>query len=151
MHKENVKIVELNQDNWYDCCELVVTPEQESFIESNALSIAQSKYEPSLKPYGIYLDNQAIGFLMFNSVKEELDGYWIYRIMIDKNYQEKGLGKAAATLMIEEMAERLNAKKIVVGYHPENAGAHHLYKSLGFVDQGDRFGKEMAVVKVVKE
>ena len=42
-------------------------------------------------------------------------------------------------------------KKIVVGYHPENFGAHNLYSSLGFIDNGDRFGKEMAVIKNVNE
>jgi diamine N-acetyltransferase len=102
--------------------------------------------EPSLKPFAIHLEDKAVGFLMFNSIEEELGGYWIYRIMIDKNYQNKGIGKMATKLMIDEMAKLPNTKKIVVGYHPENLGAHHLYASLGFVDHGDRFGKEMAVV-----
>ncbi len=30
---------------------------------------------------------------MFNSVTEELGGYWVYRIMIDKHFQGKGIGK----------------------------------------------------------
>ena len=28
MSTENVKIVELNEENWYDCCELEVSKEQ---------------------------------------------------------------------------------------------------------------------------
>lgn len=44
--KQNVQIVELNAENWYDCCELEVSPEQKKFMESNAISIAQSKFEP---------------------------------------------------------------------------------------------------------
>jgi diamine N-acetyltransferase len=87
---------------------------------------------------------------MFNTVEEELGGYWIYRIMIDKNYQQKGIGKIAAQLMIDKMSTLPNVKRIVVGYHPENLGAHQLYASMGFVDNGDRFGKEMAVVLEVK-
>jgi diamine N-acetyltransferase len=59
------------------------------------------------------------------SIEEELGGYWIYRIMIDKNYQNKGIGKMATKLMIDEMAKLPNTKKIVVGYHPENLVAHH--------------------------
>ncbi len=47
------------------------------------------------------------------------------------------------------MATSLKAEKIAVGYHPENHDAHHLYGSLGFLDNGDRFGKEMAVVKKI--
>jgi diamine N-acetyltransferase len=147
MNTENVKIVELNTENWYDCCKLEVSEEQTHYMEPNAVSIAQSKFETSLKPYAIYKDQKAVGFLMYNSVPEELDGYWVYRIMVDKVFQGQGIGKAASKLMIAEMAKSLNATKIVVGYHPDNLNAHNLYASLGFKDYGDRFGKEMAVVK----
>ncbi|MBY0097944.1 GNAT family N-acetyltransferase [Mesobacillus maritimus] len=147
MDTENVKIVELNEDNWYECCLLEVSSEQTKYIESNAISIAQSKFEPSLKPYAIYAGEKVVGFLMYNSVQEELDGYWIYRIMVDKSFQGKGIAKAATTIMLAEMAKLPQAEKIIVGYHPDNKAAHHLYASLGFIDKGDRFGKEMAVIK----
>ncbi|QPQ36639.1 MULTISPECIES: GNAT family N-acetyltransferase [unclassified Lysinibacillus] len=147
MMNENVKIVELNAENWYECCTLEISMEQQKYIEPNAISIAQSKFEPTLKPYAIYFEEKVVGFLMYNSVQEELDGYWIYRIMVDKDFQGKGIGKAATKLMISKMATLPNFKNIVVGYHPENVGAHKLYASLGFIDEGHRFGKEMAVVK----
>jgi diamine N-acetyltransferase len=143
----NVKIVELNEDNWYECCQLEVSKEQSDFIESNAISIAQTKFERTLKPYGIYFEDRVVGFLMYNSVAEELDGHWIYRIMVDKKFQGKGIGKAAMEQIIAEMKKLPDVKKMVVGYHPDNTGAHQLYASLGFIDHGDRFGKEMAVVK----
>ncbi|MGE7604448.1 GNAT family N-acetyltransferase [Peribacillus sp. NPDC097675] len=149
MYTENVKIVELHADNWYDCCELEVSTEQEGYIEPNAISIAQSKFEHTLKPYAIYFEDKVVGFLMYNSIPEELDGYWVYRIMVDKEFQGKGIGKEATKLMITEMAKLPNAKKIVVGYHPGNLQAHNLYSNLGFIDNGDRFGKEMAVIKYI--
>ena len=151
MNLDHVKIEELNAENWYDCCGLKVEPSESKYIESNAVSIAQSKFEPTLKPYAIYFEEKVVGFLMYNSVQEELEGNWIYRIMVDKDYQGKGIGKAATKLMMSEMAKQPNIKKLVVGYHPENKGAHNLYASLGFIDYGDRFGKEMAVVKNVNE
>ncbi|MCM3672035.1 GNAT family N-acetyltransferase [Mesobacillus maritimus] len=151
MSTEHVRIVELNKDDWYECCLLEVSPEQEEYMVPNAISIAQSKFEPSLKPFAIYAGEKVVGFLMFNSVLEELDGYWIYRIMIDKKFQGKGLAKAATQLLISEMAKFHNTKKVVVGYHPENVAAHHLYASLGFIDYGDRFGKEMAVIKKITD
>jgi len=140
---ENVKLVELNSENWYECCQLEIMEDQSDFIEPNAISIIQSKFEA----YVIYCEKNMVGFLMYNSVHEELDGYWIYRIMIDKRWQGKGIGKEATKLMISKISSIPNAKKIVVGYHPENIGAHSLYASLGFVNNGDRFGREMAVIK----
>uniref|UniRef100_UPI0030814342 GNAT family N-acetyltransferase n=1 Tax=Virgibacillus salexigens TaxID=61016 RepID=UPI0030814342 len=86
-----------------------------------------------------------------NTEKEALDGYWIFRIMVDENFQGKGIGKAATKLMISEMSKMPDAEKIVVGYHPENQEANHLYANLGFIDNGDRFGKEIAVTKYIKE
>ncbi|MFS1515912.1 GNAT family N-acetyltransferase [Bacillus sp. SCS-151] len=151
MKNVNVRLEKLNSENWYECCHLEVSKEQEKYMEPNAISIAQSKFEATLKPYAIYFEDKLVGFLMYNSVKEELDGYWIYRIMIDKNFQGKGIGKEATKLMILEMIKLLDAKRIIVGYSPENSGAHHLYASLGFVDNGDRFGKEMAVIKNITD
>jgi diamine N-acetyltransferase len=146
-----VSLVELNAENWYECCKLEISTEQAEYIESNAISIAQSKFEPTLKPYAIYYEEKIVGFLMYNTIQEELDGYWVYRIMVDKKFQGKGIGRTATSIMISEIAKLPNAQKIVVGYHPENLGAHNLYSSLGFIDNGDRFGKEMAVIKYIKE
>ena len=151
MNIKNVKLVELNEENWYDCCQLELKEEQKTYLEPNAISIAQSKFETTLKTYAIYLEEKIVGFSMYNSAKEELDGYWIYRIMVDKNYQGEGIGKEAVNLMISEMSKLPNAEKIIVGYNPKNLGAHNLYSSLGFVDYGDRFGKEMAVIKYINK
>ena len=84
---------------------------------------------------------------MYNSAAEELDAHWIYRIMVDKDYQNHGIGKIAAELMISKITKLPNAKRIAAGYRPENKESGALWKSLGFVDRGDRFGSEMVVVK----
>lgn len=150
MNEEQVSLIELTEENWYDCCQLEVTSEQAGFIEPNAVSIAQSKFTPSLVTRAIVHQGETAGFLMYNSEPEELDGHWVYRIMVDRKHQGKGIGKAATRLMIAEMEQLPKIRKIVVGYHPDNTGAHQLYASLGFKDEGDRFGKEMAVVKKIK-
>ena len=79
----------------------------------------------------------------------KVDFRGVYRLMVDKDFQGKGIGKAALELMISEMVKTLGAKRIVVGYHPENKGAHALYRRSGFVDSGKRFGKELTVIKEI--
>jgi len=151
MGTDRVELVEVNADNWYTCCLLEVAEEQKEFMVPNAVSIAQTKFEPSLKALAITVENKIVGFCMYNTRQEELDGYWIYRIMVDKKYQGQGIGSAATKLLLAEMAALPQTKKIVVGYHPENKGAHHLYASLGFRDEGHRFGQEMAVIYYIAD
>ncbi|GED67769.1 spermidine acetyltransferase [Brevibacillus reuszeri] len=151
MRTVQVELVEVDAENWYACCLLEVSEEQKSYMVSNAVSIAQTKFEPTLQALSIIADGQQVGFCMYNTRKEELDGYWIYRIMVDKKYQGKGIGKAATQLLLAKMAELPDARKIVVGYHPENRGAHQLYASVGFSDEGHKFGQEMAVIKYIAQ
>lgn len=141
-----ISLREVTAENWYDCCQLSMAEEQERFVEPNSVSIAHSKYEPSLRLRAIYLRQDLVGFLMYNTEPEELDGHWIYRLVIDKRYQRRGIAKHAMRLIIDEMATDLDCKMIVAGYNPDNTAAGALYASLGFEDRGDRFGKEMAVV-----
>ena len=43
---------EITRDNYMDCLRLKVKPEQLSFVASNAVSLAQSKYEPLMYSFG---------------------------------------------------------------------------------------------------
>ena len=145
--KITLEELSLKKHNWYDCCQLELTEEQKEFMESNAISIAHSKFVDTLETFAINLDDKVVGFLMYNTVPEELDALWIYRIMVDKNYQGQGIGKIAAKLMIEKMMELPDVKRIVAAFRPENEASHALWKSLGFIDNGHRFGREMALLK----
>lgn len=135
----------VTNENWEACCALELTAEQQGFLEPNVYSIAQAGFEPTLVMRAIYAADELVGFLMYNSEREELDGYWIYRLMIDQRHQGSGVGREAMRLLLGEMQQLPEATCIVVGYCPDNQAAHRLYARLGFIDHGDRFGKEMAV------
>lgn len=138
-----IQLVPVTAENWEACCELALTAGQQDFMEANVYSIAQAKFEPSLVLRAIIAGEAVVGFVMYNTELEELNGYWIYRIMIDQAQQ--GIGRLAMQAVIDEMRVLPAAKRIVVGYRPDNQAAHRLYASLGFIDHGDRFGREMAV------
>ncbi|MGX9292394.1 GNAT family N-acetyltransferase [Bacillus sp. A015] len=149
MTKEYVYVKEVNEQNWYECCQLTLSQKQQLYMESNAVSIAQAAFDTKLKCYAIYLHDSVVGFAMFRTEKEELDGCWIYRIMIDEKQQRKGIGTDAVKQLLDEMCRLTKTDKIIVGYHPDNTAAHRLYESLGCVNEGHCFGKEMAVIKYV--
>jgi diamine N-acetyltransferase len=55
MNTGKVRIEEVTADNWYDCCLLELSEEQKAYMEPNAVSIAQSRFETALRPHVIYL------------------------------------------------------------------------------------------------
>ena len=81
----------ISKDNFWDCIDLAVHPEQQSFVTSNAISIAQSKVQPECIPLAIYHEDVMVGFVMY-CLDTDDDEYWIYRLMIDQHYQNQGFG-----------------------------------------------------------
>lgn len=57
-------------------------------------------------------------------------------ILIDKNWQKKGIGRETLNLLIEFAWNEMNLRKIKALVLAENAAAVKLYKSCGFVEEG---------------
>jgi diamine N-acetyltransferase len=105
------------------------------------LVLAQSKVQPECIPLAVYDDELLVGFVM-NCIDEDDGEYWIYRLMIDKQYQSKGYGKKAMKKLLEIMEQDKSHNKIFLGVHKESINAVKLYKSFGFDFTGQIFGKE---------
>jgi len=132
---------EITRENFWDCIELSVTEEQVNFVTSNAVSIAQSKVQPECIPLAAYDDDLMIGFVMYCIDKDDGE-YWIYRMMIDKQYQSKGYGKRVLKKLLEIIEQDKSHNKVFLGVHKESIYAVKLYKSLGFDFNGQVFGSE---------
>lgn len=57
-------------------------------------------------------------------------------ILMDKNWQKKGIGREALNLLIEFAWNEMNLRKIKALVLKENEAAIKLYKSCGFVEEG---------------
>ena len=81
---KKVRLRDVTADNWEEVVDLEVSDEQEDFVADNAYSLAESKFDPYVKPRAIYAGKRVVGFLMYESL--ESDGrphdYSIYRLMI---------------------------------------------------------------------
>lgn len=132
---------EITRENFWECIELSVAEEQAGFVASNAVSIAQSKVQLECIPLAVYDDELMVGFIMY-CIDEDDGEYWIYRIMIDRQYQSKGYGKETLKKLLEVIKEDKSRNKIFLGVSKENTYAVRLYKSFGFDFNGQVFGKE---------
>jgi len=137
-----VSLKEITAENWVDAVKLKVKKEQETFVASNAISLAQSKFHTFLECYGIYENDQMVGFTAFGKNPEDGE-IWIARYMIGEQHQGKGLGKKGSQELIKFLQKRYNCKKIFLDVEPENEVAINLYKSLGFKDTGKIQGKSL--------
>lgn len=135
-----VLLKEITRDNFWDAVSLEVAAEQSDFVTSNAVSIAQSKVQPECIPLAVYDGELMIGFVMY-CIDEDDGEYWIYRMMIHKNYQSKGYGKKALQLLLDKIKEDKSHNKIFLGVHKESFAAN-LYESFGFAYNGQVFGSE---------
>lgn len=129
-----IVLIPITVQNWETAASLELEPEQRGFVRSNAWSIAESLYHPELKPFGIYRGGTMVGFLMYGTAWQD-GSVWLFRLMIDRNYQGQGLGKEALERVIRRMRDE-GYTDVNIGWDPENEIAERLYLKAGFESTG---------------
>ena len=131
-----VTLREITQETVVSILDLKVRPDQEHFVASNAISIAQAYFEPKAWFRAIYADEAPVGFLMLYDDPEE-PRYYLWRMMIDAEHQGKGYGAKAIALLADYVRTRPNATGITVGWVPGEGSPEPFYLGLGFVPTGE--------------
>ena len=147
----------INQDN---VLQIVNLKADEKFVGSNAISLAeayayyQSKGEMPIV-FGIYNDDVPVGFTMIDYydeaselAKDDNEGepfYYLWRVMIDEKYQNKGFGRPAMNLIIQELKKfpKGRANAFITGVMLDNEITYNFYKSFGFAETGEADGNEI--------
>jgi len=124
---------------------LELLPEQQGFVASNAESLVEARQDDEAIARAVVAAGRVVGFLMY-SAPEDDDEAIIYRFMIDRREQGKGLGRAAAAKALEEIAQVSHIQRVSICYEPENEAARRLYAGFGFVEQGLDEDNEMIAV-----
>jgi len=123
-------------------CALEVHGEQQGFVATNAISIAEAYYDKSAWFRAIYWDELLIGFVMLSEDHAQGE-YYLWRFMIDKKYQGMGYGKKAIETIIEHVKSMPKARELTLSCVPGEGGPEDFYKKLGFqftgkVDEGEK-------------
>ncbi|MGF1481898.1 MAG: GNAT family N-acetyltransferase [Cyanophyceae cyanobacterium] len=132
-----ITLQEVTQENLDDILDLKVTSEQENFIASNAVSIAQAHFYPDVTWFrAIYADETPVGFVLLDDdpVKSL---YALWRFMIDARFQRRGFGKRALELVLEYVKTRPGAKMLTTSCVPGEGSPEEFYKKMGFTSTGE--------------
>jgi diamine N-acetyltransferase len=131
-----VSLREVTKETLRSVLLLKVSPAQEKFVASNAVSIAQAHFEEKAWFRAIYAGETPVGFLMLRDDPEARE-YILWRLMIDARYQGKGYGRAAIELLKEHVRTRPGAEVLYTGHEPGEGSPAGFYQRLGFVYTGE--------------
>jgi len=152
-----LKKISILDSNMEECIALKILPEQENFVASNAVSLAEAydenkSYAETGKgtiamPYAIYENGKMVGFAMYgyfppgdddDSYCEDEHHYYFWRLLIDKDHQGKGIGRETVRQVMEEIKSKPcgEASYCYVSYEPTNIASKTTFASYGYEEDG---------------
>ncbi len=146
MDKTRIELCEVTRENIRRVLMLKVKPDQEPFVATNAVSLAQAFVYPGRAwPRAIYADGEPVGFLMLDVIgpdhPEAESGqasYFLWRLMIGADHQGQGYGRASIGAVIEHVRTLPGARLLVTSYVPDGPGnPGPFYETLGFKPTGE--------------
>ena len=139
--KSVVSIRDITKDSFFGFCQLSVSEEQKSFVDSVAESMAEANFSESAWFQGIYADETPVGFLMLDD-QPDIPKYYVWRFMIDQRFQSMGFGRKALDLLIEHVKTRPNASELLTGVILMEGGPMGFYQKAGFELTGESIDRE---------
>ncbi|MCC8365906.1 GNAT family N-acetyltransferase [Xenorhabdus sp. PB61.4] len=133
-----VSLIDINKNNYREVMSLEVESGQEQFVAPNSESIAESKFNQYCRPRAICFGEEIVGFAMYERCVNEgkPNEYNLYRMMIDKSHQNKGIGSLAMKLLLDEMKQYADCYKISVCYDETSQRHSQFYQRFGFTEVG---------------
>jgi len=133
-----ISLIEITEENYFEVCNLKVSPEQEDYVASSVHIIARAyaKRNRNAQALAIANDNTIIGVLMYMELHEEPACYTIEQFLIDSRFQNKGFGKQALKQVIDFLSNERKYEAIEVCVKMEDTQAIKVYNDNGFVDSG---------------
>ena len=157
-----LRLERITHENLDDILALDVNEHQKDFVADNARSIIEAyiavSHGGNAFAFGVFDGDTAVGFVMIGYGTDDewtappqiaKNSYNIWRLMTDKHYQGRGLGKGALKLALDFIKTFPcgKAEQCWVSYKPDNTAAKELYRSFGFTQTGEYDGGEVIAVK----
>lgn len=137
----NITLREITEETLLSILNLDVKESQKQFVASNAKSIAQAHFQKNAWFRAIYASDIPVGFVMLYIDREKPE-YFVWRFMIDKNYQSRGHGYKAMKLIIDFVKTLPNARQLRLSFLPGEGDPSRFYARFGFVETGEWSGNQ---------
>lgn len=138
-----VNLVELNPDNVRQFSQLATHRSQERFVAPMSASFRDALVPElidgeQVKPWmrGIEADGEPAGFIMIADVTDAHPDPYLWRLLIDRNYQRRGVGTAALTTLVD-MLRQQGRTQLVTSWVDGPGGPRGFYERAGFRPTGN--------------
>ena len=134
----------IDESNFIDAFRLELADGQELFVSHPVRSLAQTYvYYHQCTPFGIYAGEALVGYVMVIYDHDTFE-YNLWHLMIDRHYQGRGYGKQAVIACLDYIRQMPfgPGNTVLLTCHERNTAAIALYKSLGFLETGNRDEEE---------
>jgi diamine N-acetyltransferase len=137
----NIKLREIHADTLSSVLNLKVNDNQKIFVASNAESLAEALFEPAAWYRAIYYLDEVVGFVMLADESQltpppEKPSLWLWRFMIDSQYQKKGIGRVALQQVISHVRNKGVFDTLQLSYSLGPECPENFYLKLGFRHTG---------------
>lgn len=139
---DDVKLVELAPDLLDDVLALQTHKSQERLASAVTRSLADALVPPPENgvpvtpwPRVVLADGQVVGFVMLCEMTEHHPQPYLWRLMIDRRHQRRGIGSAVVELVVEQV-KTWGADSLEVGWVPGPGSPAPLYLQHGFEPTG---------------
>ncbi|WP_343224678.1 GNAT family N-acetyltransferase [Pseudoalteromonas sp. McH1-42] len=122
------------QENFEQLGDLALHEPQQPLVAPNEWTLLEAAHNPGYEVRAINYQDKQVGLLMW--VPEKPHRISIWRLMIDKAYQQQGIGRQALKAALEEIRSQPEVTEIAICYVPDNPVAKDFYGSFGFAETG---------------
>ena len=131
-----VRLEPIGPDNWRH--KLAVREDQQRFVGSSTGILARAyAYRERRAQARLILDGDTpVGMLLYYDWPEDRE-YVFSHLLIDRRYQRRGFGEAAARLALDEMRADGRYSQVSLCYVEGDEPARLLYEKLGFRHTGE--------------
>ena len=145
-----VSLREITADTVRLITSLSVGPDQQGFVASNAVSLAQALFSEEAWYRAIYAGESPAGFVMLYDESLRVTPpptpeVVLWRLMIDAKFQGQGIGRLALQNVIDHVRSKGLFSSLVTSYIPGPGCPERFYLRAGFKHTGKVDGGELVL------